>query len=113
MIVKESPVEIQLEQLTGLQTFTLCFWLMTQGSYQAIPGWQYLVSFLSSTNKEFSFKVKGATSPSLLVSFDGYEFTIHNISYSKGFEPGGNSRSCSVIVRVSVVLKRTVVGDSD
>ena len=33
--------------------------------------------------------------------------------YSKGFEPGSDSRSCSVIVRVRVVLKRTVVGDSD
>ena len=32
---------------------------------------------------------------------------------SKGFEPGSDSRSCSVIVRVRVVLKRTVVGDSD
>ena len=27
--------------------------------------------------------------------------------YSKGFEPGSDSRSCSVIVRVRVVLKRT------
>ena len=33
--------------------------------------------------------------------------------YSKGFEPGSDSRSCSAIVRVRVVLKRTVVGDSD
>ena len=33
--------------------------------------------------------------------------------YSKGFEPGSDSRLCSVIVRVRVVLKRTVVGDSD
>ena len=33
--------------------------------------------------------------------------------YSKGFETGSDSRSCSVIVRVRVVLKRTVVGDSD
>ena len=27
------------------------------------------------------------------------------MEYSKGFEPGSNSRSCSVIVRVRVVLK--------
>ena len=33
--------------------------------------------------------------------------------YSKGFEPGSDSRSCSVIVRARVVLKRTVVSDSD
>ena len=32
--------------------------------------------------------------------------------YSKWFEPRSISSSCSVIVRVSVVLKRTV-GDSD
>ena len=32
---------------------------------------------------------------------------------SKGFEPGSDSRLCSVVVRVRVVLKRTVVGDSD
>ena len=34
------------------------------------------------------------------------------IKYSKWFEPRSISSSCSVIVRVSVVLKRTV-GDSD
>ena len=34
------------------------------------------------------------------------------IFYSKWFEPRSISSSCSVIVRVSVVLKRTV-GDSD
>ena len=33
--------------------------------------------------------------------------------YSKRFEPGSNSLLCSVIVQVRVVLKRTVVGDSD
>ena len=35
------------------------------------------------------------------------------ITNSKWFEPGSNSRSCAVIVQVRVVLKRTVVGDSD
>ena len=38
-----------------------------------------------------------------------YNYTI----YSKGFQPGSDSRSCSVIVRARVVLKRTVVGGSD
>ena len=37
----------------------------------------------------------------------------HESLYFKGFEPGSDSQSCSVIVRVRVVLKRTVVGDSD
>ena len=31
----------------------------------------------------------------------------------KGFEPGRDTLSCSVIIRVTVVLRRTVVGDSD
>ena len=33
------------------------------------------------------------------------------ISYCKWFEPKSISSSCRVIVRVKVVLKRTVVGD--
>ena len=37
----------------------------------------------------------------------------YKLLYSNGFEPGSDSRSCSVIGRVKVVLKRTVVGDSD
>ena len=37
---------------------------------------------------------------------------ITKFTYSKWFEPRSISSSCSVIVRVSVVLKRTV-GDSD
>ena len=43
-----------------------------------------------------------------LIKFD---FLIQYL-YSKWFEPRSISSSCSVIVRVSVVLKRTV-GDSD
>ena len=39
--------------------------------------------------------------------------SAYKLLYSKGFEPGSDVRSCSVIVRVRVVLKRTVVGDSD
>ena len=41
------------------------------------------------------------------------EFVRLIFLYSKGFDPGSDSRSCSVIFRVRVVLKRTVVGDSD
>ena len=33
--------------------------------------------------------------------------------YSIGFEPGSDSRSFSVIVRVRAALKRTVVDESD
>ena len=36
-----------------------------------------------------------------------------NRLYSKGFEPRSDIQSCSVIVWVRVVLKRTVVGDCD
>ena len=39
--------------------------------------------------------------------------STREIKHSKGFEPGSDSRLCRVIVRVRVVLKRTVVGDSD
>ena len=39
--------------------------------------------------------------------------TFMKLIQCKGFEPEGDSRSCSVIVRVRVVLKRTVVSDSD
>ena len=39
--------------------------------------------------------------------------SLIKFKFSKGFEPGSDIRSCSVIVRVRVVLKRTVVGDSD
>ena len=35
------------------------------------------------------------------------------VLYSKWFEAGGNMWKCSLIVRVSVVLKRTVVGIGD
>ena len=41
-----------------------------------------------------------------------FEAVINRSFFSKWFEPRSISSSCSVIVRVSVVLKRTV-GDSD
>ena len=41
-----------------------------------------------------------------------YSQKVSRNIYSKWFEPRSISSSCSVIVRVSVVLKRTV-GDSD
>ena len=37
----------------------------------------------------------------------------HNIIHCKWFEPRSISRLLSVIVRVSVVLKRTVIVDND
>ena len=56
-------------------------------------------------------------SPVLIASCDVFRLIpcerTYFIDYSKGFEPGSDSRSCSVIVLVRVVLKRTVVGDSD
>ena len=49
-----------------------------------------------------------------LESFKGSRYSpAYKLLYSKGFEPGSDSRLCSVIGRVRVVLKRTVVGDSD
>ena len=49
-----------------------------------------------------------------LESFKGSCYSpAYKLLYSKGFEPGSDSRSCSVIGRVREVLKRTVVGDSD
>ena len=41
-----------------------------------------------------------------------YSSVLNTFDYSKWFEPRSISSLCSVIVRVSVVLKRTV-GDSD
>ena len=43
---------------------------------------------------------------------DKWVCMIRKFYFSKWFEPRSISSSCSVIVRVSVVLKRTV-GDSD
>ena len=42
----------------------------------------------------------------------GKKISHYDVFLSKWFEPRSISSSCSVIVRVSVVLKRTV-GDSD
>ena len=39
------------------------------------------------------------------------QIELCGIENREWFEPRGISSSCSVIVRVSVVLKRTVVGD--
>ena len=49
-----------------------------------------------------------------LESFKGRCYSpVYKLLYSKGFEHGSDSRSCTVIGRVRVVLKRTVVGDSE
>ena len=49
-----------------------------------------------------------------LEAFTGSRYSpAYQLLYSKGFEPGSDSRSCSVIGQVRVVLKRTVVGDRD
>ena len=45
-----------------------------------------------------------------LESFEVSRYSpAYKLLYSKEFEPGSDSRSCSVIGRVRVVLKRTVV----
>ena len=42
-----------------------------------------------------------------------YNRPVLRILYSEGFEPRSDNRSCGVIVRVRVVMKRTIVGDND
>ena len=49
---------------------------------------------------------------SIRCALQGFFSQRPNVFFSKWFEPRSISSSCSVIVRVSVVLKRTV-GDSD
>ena len=41
------------------------------------------------------------------------KFKQNSCWYNKGFEPRSDSRSCSMIIWARVVLKRTVVSDSD
>ena len=60
------------------------------------------------TNISVSFK--SCCYPGPYLSIADTHLTMEILSfYSKGFEPGSDSRSCSVIVRVRVVLKRTVI----
>ena len=80
-----------------LQSSRSCWWVNIFNKFHS--RWWFAINPLSPT-----LNVKIFLTGILCICYQWY--------YSKWFEPRSISSSCSVIVRVSVVLKRTV-GDSD